>query len=119
MVDALVAAAGPPPRRAQLLQFYSSLHYEDRIKSKFDLEWARWKEAEAERRQNGESSKGKVEDHELAVRNAVRDRCWKEETEEFRQTVLDALEDNYLERKREYLARISTKTPGSAEELAL
>ncbi|KAF7968490.1 hypothetical protein HWV62_30447 [Athelia sp. TMB] len=110
IANILEGAAGSkprPPRRMQLLQYYSTLYYPERIKPTVDAEWAKMRESEAE-------EKIKFVDFQKKVTR----RFWENETQAFRDNLIATREREYQARRKafdEHVARVTKENPHSAE----
>lgn len=86
-------------RRLPILNMYQRLHFKERIKAAYDVDWA-----EEEQKREALIAAGKTVPNEIGAKNTTRDkaaaRVWLEESEEFRQSVVDAVEED-LEQQRE------------------
>ncbi|KAJ6502978.1 hypothetical protein DFH09DRAFT_1335742 [Mycena vulgaris] len=84
LLSGALDAGLPYPTKPQATHFYSCRHYAERIKARFDLEWAL----------EVQNAKDLGEDmpYEIAVRNKVTKQAWEDETDDFREGVLADLE---------------------------
>ncbi|KAJ7016272.1 hypothetical protein C8F04DRAFT_1282008 [Mycena alexandri] len=98
-VGANIGAA--PPARMQTWQYYSKLHYDERVKARFDIVW----KAEVQRAKDLKLP----EPHVVKVRGEVTRQAWEEETEDFKATVTAA-------QKKEYDQILRAWELGRAEE---
>jgi hypothetical protein len=106
----------PKPRKLAPYQFYSLLHYDERIKPTFEVEWAaaceKWEEEQAQRNEQEAESDDEDEDEdeddkdspskprppqEIAVRTEVAMRLLEQESAAFRKALTEA---NKAEHKR-------------------
>ncbi|KAF7972065.1 hypothetical protein HWV62_19131 [Athelia sp. TMB] len=112
IVEILESAAegnSKPPRKPQLLHYYSNLYYPSRIKPTVDDEWAKMKASDT--------------DVEKKVRfvdfqNKITRRFWKNETQAFRDNLQAKLESEHSAKRKafeEHIARVAKENPESPE----
>ncbi|KAF7965359.1 hypothetical protein HWV62_44273 [Athelia sp. TMB] len=101
MVQILETAADAnqrPPRRPQLLQYYSSLYYPHRIKATVDSEWAAMKKSSY-------SLEAEEQTKFVDFQNKVKRRFWENETQVFRDNLKKQLEMEHDARVQEFKAQ--------------
>ncbi|KAF7968788.1 hypothetical protein HWV62_29302 [Athelia sp. TMB] len=114
MVQILETAADAnpkPPRRQQLLQYYSSLYYGRRIKATVDAEWAAMK-----RCSNDSEAEEKVKF--VDFQNKVKRRFFNSETQTFRDNLKKQLEMEHQARVQEFEARADRTASLDKEDCA-
>jgi hypothetical protein len=82
-----LGGAGNAPRKPQLLQFYQTQHYEERVKERAE-------ERLKALRRSAEVA-GRPYPHAITVQNEMTKECWAEEPESFRQIVMRNLERHH------------------------
>lgn len=104
-------SAPKPPRKPQVLHYYSQLYYPERIKPTVDAEWAKKKKILAE---DPDEEKTKFVDFQ----NKVTQRFWENETQAFRDNLKTKLEEDHRARRTvfdEHIERVTKQNPESAE----
>lgn len=128
--DGVSKALPPAPRRPRLIQYYSSLHYQDRVKSVFEAEWKKvedeWKK---ERDTVLEQNEALEEDDEevpipkkpakINIRNRVTRSLWEAESEETKAEVERRVEAHHLQAMSEFEALKKLPKERSAEDYHL
>lgn len=109
--DGVNKAMPPPPRRPRVIQYYSSLHYQDRIKATFESEWERVRDLPV--------VEGARKPAKINVRNRVTKEFWDAEDEETRAEVERAVEAHHLKAMAEYNALKRLPKTRSAEDYHL
>ncbi|KAF7971006.1 hypothetical protein HWV62_22269 [Athelia sp. TMB] len=109
ILETAADAQQKPPRRPQILHYYSSAYYPERIKPTVDAEWAKLKASAAE----GEETIKFVD-----FQNKVKKRFWANETQAFRDNLVAQMEREHaanVKEFRERMARVTKEQPESAE----
>lgn len=104
-------AAPPAPRRPRVVQYYSSLFYQDRIKEVFETEWNRVCDLPV--------AEGSRKPAKINVRNRVTKELWEKEDEETRGTVERAVDAHHLKAMAQYKTLRALPTTRTAEDYHL
>lgn len=97
------------PRRSSPLQYYQRTYYDTRVKATVDAEYKRLREAAL--------SSGQTPPMHLPISNAVTQRLFEAESEDFRAQLLDEAEADFQQRVAEYRAALAKPSlPNSPEE---
>ncbi|EIM85417.1 uncharacterized protein STEHIDRAFT_158053 [Stereum hirsutum FP-91666 SS1] len=103
LLKQLLELVVPAPRRAQIVQFYSGRHWDDRIDAQFRNDWAQ------------RAEKLRAEGKEVPLKPPVDEKlrtacwCWEREDEEFRETLTRQRDEEYEREKAEYECMLRVK----------
>lgn len=109
LLDSKEDRVNSAPRRPRVVQFYSSLYYKERIKEKFEAEWAR---VQALPLVEGAKKPALVN-----VRSRVTKDVWEQEAEDVRDLVIKKVEAHHKKAMAEFeILRKAPKAKKSAED---
>ena len=111
-----LGSSKPKPRKLPIVKFYQRQHYDLRIKPTVDEEWALEQANRTQKIARGEEVPNEGGAFTV-LRDQVSERLWNQESEDFREAVQEAADEDYKQRKE--VAEKATENPETAEQYHL